>query len=133
MQRIFIFATALMISLSSTALAQFVPTLGENTPRACPQQPQEPDWIANIDIREAHKGNLVQLMYRAQGLEAVATSNDCSCETRFPSWEAAQQYYYEHYAGLERWEVLEKLDEYRRAANAHRKIAQPMCEQQGNW
>ncbi len=133
MRNIFVAVLVMAVASPMTGVAQFVPTLGSDVPRVCPQQPGEPNWIEDIDIREAHKGNLVQMMYRAQGMQAVSESGDCSCESRFPSWDAAQKHYYEHYADLERWEVLEKIDEYRRIASGHRKVAKPLCEQQGNW
>ncbi|MCV6825970.1 MULTISPECIES: hypothetical protein [Rhodobacterales] len=123
----------LVSAVASGAAAQFIPTLGSDTPRVCPDQPAQPEWIENIEPREAHTGHLVQMMYRAQGLQAVAEAGSCSCETRFPSWDKAQEYYFEHYSALERFEVQQRTSEYRRAANDARKIAQPICELENNW
>lgn len=114
------------------AAAQFVPTL-DSAPRVCPDRPPRPDWIVNADVREAHKMNLVQEMYRAQSLQAVVEAGECSCETRFPSWDDASAYYFEHYSGLSRHEILDRTSEYRRTANELRQEAMPICESQGNW
>ncbi|MEN8950650.1 hypothetical protein [Planktotalea arctica] len=129
------FLTVLSVGIAAplVAAAQFVPTLETDPHEVCPDRPAQPDWIENIDVREAHFGNLVQMMYRAQGLQAVSESEECTCETRFPSWDAAQKYYYVHYADLDRWEVLEMIAEYRQIARDHRQIAKPICEEQGNW
>jgi len=114
------------------AVAQFVPTL-DSEPRVCPDQPPRPDWMENAHVRDAHKNILVQQMYRAQGLNAVVDTGDCSCETRFPSWDAVSEYYFENYAGLDRHEILERTSEYSRTANELRFAAKSICEEQGNW
>ena len=77
-------ALALAVTAPLTATAQFIPTLGSDTPRICPEQPPRPDWIENINFRDADKAILVQEMYRAQSMQAVADTGDCSCETRHP-------------------------------------------------
>lgn len=130
-----VYITALIAAISSppAALAQFVPTLRSDGSSVCPEQPAQPDWIENINIREAHKGHLVQMMYRAEGLLAVSETGSCTCNTRFPSWEGAQEYFYEHYADMERWEVLKKTSEYRKTVNEHSNLAKSICEQEGNW
>lgn len=127
-------ALALAVTAPPTATAQFVPTLGSDTPRICPEQPPRPDWIENINFRDADKAILVQEMYRAQSMQAVADTGDCSCETRYPRWDAAEAYYFENYALLkERWPLMERTSEYRRTANEYRRIAIPICREQGNW
>lgn len=125
------FLAALVISPIQAA-AQFVPTL-DSQPRVCPDQPPQPDWMENADVRDAHKVILVQQMYRAQGLRAVVESGDCTCSTRFPSWEHASGYYLENYAGLDRHEILARTSEYSRIANELRLQAKDICEAQGNW
>ena len=128
-----IFVATLAVVAPLSATAQFLPTLGSDAPRICPEQPPRPDWIENIKPREAHKGQLVQMMYRAQGMQAVTESGSCGCDTRFPSWDAAQEYYYEHYARLERYDTQQRTAEYRRTANDLGKIARPICELENNW
>lgn len=123
----------LVVLMPAPTTAQFVPTLGNDTPRICPNQPAQPEWIENIEPREAHTGHLVQMMYRSEGLQAVVEANSCACEIRYPSWDNAQNYYFEHYSALERFEVLQQTSSYRLLANDARKTAQPICEQEGNW
>ena len=128
---------ALILGLSGAvafpAEAQMVPTLGSDTPRACPEQPPQPEWVDNIPLRESHNKLLIQQMYRAQSMQAVADSGDCSCETRFPSWEQTETQFLETHAGLDRWEASERTEEYRATANEYRRIAMPICKKQGNW
>ncbi|ATG37966.1 MAG: hypothetical protein HEP70_19285 [Rhodobiaceae bacterium] len=122
----------LALSIPTAAAAQFVPSAG-SAPRICPNRIAMPDWLVNFDVKDAHKINLVQEMYRAQSMTAIVETGDCSCETRFPSWTAASDYYFAHYAGMNRHEILERTSEYRRTANEQRRAAQPVCEAQGNW
>ncbi len=128
-----IFGAALTVVAPLSATAQFLPAVGTDAPRICPDQPARPDWIENIAPREAHKGQLVQMMYRAQGMQAVAESGSCGCDTRFPTWESSQEYYYEHYSALERYDTQQRTAEYRRTANDFSKIARPICELENNW
>lgn len=128
-----IFAATLAVVVPLDATAQFLPTAETGAPRICPDQPARPDWIENIDPRDAHKGQLVQMMYRAQGMQAVVDAGSCGCETRFPSWDVAQEYYLENYARLERYDTQQRTAEYRRIANDYSKIARPICELESNW
>ncbi len=127
----FLIFAALIIS-PIQAVAQFVPTL-DSAPRVCPDQPPQPDWMENADIRDAHKVILVQVMYRAQSMQAIVETGDCSCETRFPSWEDASEYYLENYADLDRHEILARTSDYLRTASELRRIAMPICKAVGNW
>jgi len=115
------------------ATAQSKVTLGSETPRVCPDQPPQPEWVDNIPLRQSHNKVLIQQMYRAQSMQAVAETGDCSCETRFPSWESVETRFLETYARLDRWGATERTEEFRELANEHRKVAKPICEQQGNW
>lgn len=131
------FATFTMFALlagASTAQAQLQPTLGGDAMRVCPDRPPRPDWIETVSPRDAHRANLVQQIYRAQNLRAVAESGTCSCETRYPSWATADAHFDENYAAIEeRWGIIARILEYRDAANAYRRIAMPICEAEGNW
>ena len=122
---------ALMIVLPSAAVAQFVPTL-DGKPRACPNRPAEPAWF-NGNVRNAHKVILVQQMYRAQSLRAVVESGECSCDTRFPSWDGANAYFQANYSDLDRHDILDRTSEYRRTADEYRLDARDICRRQGNW
>lgn len=123
---------AVLVLSPIPAAAQFVPTL-DPEPRVCPDRPPRPDWMENAHVRDAHKNILVQQMYRAQGLNAVVETGDCSCETRFPSWSAVSDYYFENYAGLDRHEILERTSDYSGTANELRPTARAICEEQENW
>lgn len=128
------FMMAALLAGGSATQAQLQPTLGGDAMRVCPDRPPRPDWIETVSPRDAHRANLVQQIYRAQSLRAVAKSGACSCETRYPPWAAADAYYDENYAAIEeRWEIIARTSEYRDAANAYRRIAMPICEAEGNW
>ncbi|SFQ68506.1 hypothetical protein SAMN05421853_12111 [Roseivivax halotolerans] len=116
----------------TVAAANFVPNL-DDTPRICGDRPAKPDWMIDFNVKDAHKVNLVEEMYRAQSLGAVVETGDCSCSTRFPSWAAASDYYFANYAGLGRHEILARTSDYRRTANVHRRAAEPICKAEGNW
>jgi len=109
-----------------------VPSL-DNAPDVCLDRPAEPDWMQNIPLREAYKRVLVQDIYRAQNLERVVESGTCDCETRFPSWEAAEATFFSLFADAERSEMLEASDAFNRRANAVRSEAMAICEAAGNW
>ena len=124
---------ALMLAASpSSAERDLVPTL-ERSFDVCPDKPPEPEWMKNIPLRQAYQRVLVQDIYRAQNLERVVESGNCGCETRFPSWYAAEEVFHERHASDERWEMLEASDAYNRRANDVRIEAKAICEAAGNW
>lgn len=128
------FTFILLVALNANdAIAQNTPTLGSETPRVCPDQPPQPEWVDRIPLREAQNKVLIQQMYRAQSMQAVAESGDCSCETRFPSWATVETTFLEAYASLDRWGATERTEQYRDIANENRRVAKPICEQLGNW
>jgi hypothetical protein len=109
-----------------------VPTL-ERSFNVCPDRPAEPIWMQGIPLRRAYQRVLVQDIYRAQNLERIVETDSCACETRFPSWDAAEAVFRERYANDERWEMLQASDAYNRRANAARPAAKAICEAAGNW
>ncbi|MEM8993068.1 MAG: hypothetical protein AAGD08_22125 [Pseudomonadota bacterium] len=123
---------AAFIAVPAVADRDLVPSL-ENAPDVCVDRPAEPDWMQNIALREAYKRVLVQDIYRAQSLERVVEESNCDCDTRFPSWNAAEALFFERFADAERWEMLEASDEYNRLASAARPEAMAICEAAGNW
>ena len=129
-------ATAgLLVVLCTTAgVAErnLIPTL-DNQPDVCPDQPPEPQWMQNIDVRESHKRLLIQQIYRAQSMERIVEAQNCECATRYPSWDNAESVYVERYASSEYWDIVEATSEYRRQANELRREAMPICEAAGNW
>jgi hypothetical protein len=86
-----------------------------------------------IPLRQAYQRVLVQDIYRAQNLERIVEIGSCDCETRFPSWDAAEAEFRERYASDERWEMLQASDGYNRRANEARPAAKAICEAAGNW
>ncbi len=129
-------ATAgLLVVLCATAgVAErnLIPTL-DNQPDVCPNQPPEPQWMQNIDVRESHKRLLIQQIYRAQSMQRIVEAQSCECRTRYPSWETAEGVYFEHFAASDYWDIVEATLEYRRQANEFRREAVPICEAAGNW
>ena len=126
---------ALALSLTPTfAVAErnLVPTLDRSFD-VCPNRPAEPVWMQEISLRQAYQRVLVQDIYRAQNLERVVEIGSCDCETRFPSWDAAEAVFRERHASDERWEMLEASDSYNRRANEVRLEAKAICEAAGNW
>jgi hypothetical protein len=129
--------SALALSLSLTAAPavaerDLVPTL-ERSFDVCPDRPAEPLWMQEIPLRQVYHRVLVQDIYRAQNLERIVETGSCDCETRFPSWEAAEAAFRERYASNERWEMLQASEGYNRRANAARPAAQAICDAAGNW
>lgn len=129
--------SALALSLSLTAAPavaerDLVPTL-ERSFDVCPDRPAEPLWMQEIPLRQVYHRVLVQDIYRAQNLERIIETGSCDCETRFPSWEAAEAAFRERYASNERWEMLQASEGYNRRANAARPAAQAICDAAGNW
>ena len=127
--------TALVMGLTSApgfAERNLVPTL-ERSFDVCPDRPAEPVWMQEIPLRQAYQRVLVQDIYRAQNLERIVETESCDCETRFPSWDAAEAVFRERYASDERWEMLQASDAYSRRANDVRLEAKAICEAAGNW
>jgi len=116
----------------ASAERDLVPSL-DNVPDVCADRPEEPGWMQHIGVREAYKRVLVQDIYRAQSMERIVASGECSCDTRFPPWDAAEAESLERFADAERWEMLEASDAYNRRANGLRPAAKAVCEAEGNW
>lgn len=121
-----------VVGFPAAAERDFVPSL-DSTSDVCIDRPAEPEWMQNITVREAYKRVLVQDIYRAQNLERIVETGSCTCDTRFPSWEAAETEFRERFNTAERWEMLEASDTYNRRANALRPDAMAICDAVGNW
>lgn len=117
---------------SGVAERSLIPTL-DNQPDVCPDQPPEPQWMQELDVRESHKRLLTQQIYRAQSMQRIVEVKSCECPTRFPSWEAAEDVFVEHFAASEYWDIVEATSTYRRQANELRREAMQICEAAGNW
>ena len=70
MTRAIAVAGLLLIFGTTAGVAErnLIPTL-DNHPNVCPDQPPEPKWMQNINVRESYKRLLIQQIYRAQSME----------------------------------------------------------------
>ena len=134
MMRVVVTAGLLVFLCATAGVAErsLIPTL-DNQPDVCPDQPPEPQWMQDINVRESHKRLLIQQIYRAQSMQRIVEAQSCECHTRYPSWEAAEGVFVEHYAASEYWDIVETTSAYRRQANELRREAMPICEAAGNW
>ncbi len=131
MKNLTIFIVACVSAVANGAAAQSV---SRNDFDFCADRPNRPEIVEDMPFREAHRGILIQRLYAANALESVVEGDDCSCETRFPEWDGAVEQYLELYAGIEdRHEIRTLTSEFTRAINDYRKLAQPICEEVGNW
>lgn len=131
----YLLTIALVVANPMVAIAQSVLTT-DTAPafKFCSDRPAEPQMVQNMPMRDAHKRILVQRMYTSNALQSVVETNDCSCANRFPAWDFTLEQYLETYGGLtERFEVLEVTSQVRRNANEYRKLARPICVEEGNW
>ncbi len=117
---------------AGVAERNLVPTL-DNRPDVCPDQPPEPHWMQNINVRESYKRLLIQQIYRAQSMQRIVDAQNCECPMRYPSWEAAERVFFERFTSSEYWDIVEATSAYRRQANELRLVAMPICEPAGNW
>lgn len=121
-----------LLAVPAFAERNMVPTLDRSFD-VCADRPTEPAWMQEIPLRQAYQRVLVQDIYRAQNLERIVEIGNCDCETRFPSWGAAEEVFHKQHASDERWEMLEASDAYNRRANDVRLEAKAICEAAGNW
>lgn len=134
MRRAALFISIMGVCFATGVFAErnLIPTL-DNQPDVCPEQPAEPVWMQEIDVRESYKRQLVQQIYRAQSMQRIVDTQNCDCLTRYPPWDAAETVFNESFAAAEYWDVVEATSDYRRLANELRLEAMPICEAAGNW
>ena len=120
------------IAPPTTAERSLIPNMDRGFD-VCTDRPNEPEWMQDIPLRDAYQRVLVQDIYRAQNMERIVETGECSCDTRFPTWDTAVAIFYGTYADAERWDMLEALDTYNRRANKVRLEAKAICEAAGNW
>jgi len=131
------FVTGLAVlasSIGSIAFAEshLAPTL-ECEFDVCQDRPLQPQFVTDLADDEPNKARLVQQVYRAESMQRIVDANECSCETRFPTWDAAEAVYLDRFSAADRNELREAISTFRRTANELRGIAKPICEQAGNW
>lgn len=121
-----------LLAVPAFAERNLVPNLDRSF-KVCRDRPAEPSWMQEIPLRQVYQRVLVQDIYRTQNLERIVESGNCDCDTRFPSWDAAEGVFRERHASDERWEMLQASDAYNRRANDVRLEAKAICETAGNW
>lgn len=99
----------------------------------CPDRPPLPEWINNLSSRDAFQGAVIQMIYRAQSYQNVIEAGECTCATRFPSWNNSVQRFNDNYLGADRNDLRDAREDYRAQANEIRDAAKALCEEAGNW
>lgn len=134
------FGLAIVVTcIGTSALAQTVVT-GDLTPsvqperyRICNDRPERPAWAEALPTREAWKGLTLRGLYELRAWEAIVATEDCSCETRFPAWDASEKEYGERYLDLSQGEQTRLRGEFRAAQKTLAGRVKAICEAQGNW
>ena len=109
------------------------PTLEPQRYRICNDRPERPAWVEELHIREAWKAVTLMELYEVRAWESIASTQDCSCETRFPEWTAADEEYRERYIELPQGEQTALRRELRGHQRTIADRVQSICEAQGNW
>ncbi|MEP3921117.1 hypothetical protein [Ascidiaceihabitans sp.] len=125
--------TAFILVLPATAWSQgLIPTM-EREFEFCEDRPTEPEWMQNLHVREADKRLTVQYIYRFQSAERVIEAGECSCATRFPSWDVAVQHFNDNFLTGDRNDLREATADFQRRYNELRPDARDICEREGHW
>lgn len=133
MKRLRIILMASLASAPSYAWSQgLVPTL-ESEFEVCQSRPLQPQWIDDLPTREAFKGAVIQMIYRAESYQRVVESGECGCETLYPTWDNAVQRFNDTYLNADRNALREARNDFRDQANEVRDAAKAICEEAGNW
>ena len=99
----------------------------------CRERPGEPEWMSELPSHERYKRLVIQTIYRAQSLERVVEAQECSCQTRYPSWDTAVQHFNDNYLGGDRNALREAEEEHFDRYNELRASARTLCEAEGHW
>lgn len=111
---------------------ELVPTTNQDFD-VCQERPLQPEWIDNLPSRDAFRGAVIQMIYRAESYRRVIDAGECSCETRFPDWDSSIQLFNDNHLGSDRNGLRDARNEYRARANEMREAAKVLCEEAGNW
>lgn len=133
MKRYSIILIASLASVPSFVWPQgLVPSL-ESEFDVCQSRPLQPQWIDDLSSREAFKGAVIQMIYRAESYLRVVEAGECSCATLYPTWDNAVQRFNDTYLNADRNALREARNEFRDQANEVRDAAKAICEEVGNW
>lgn len=122
----------IIVGPSSVEAQEVVPTMDRQFD-VCADRPVEPEWMGELPARDNYKRLVIQSIYELQSHQAVAEAGECSCATRFLSWDAAVAHFNDNYLGQDRNGLREVRDDYRAEANELRPSVRPICEAAGNW
>jgi len=132
MYRGIVYIAALLAA--SPAVSQFVEPSETDVPACNERRNLSDPFFDTLDFREAHRSTLIQRMRTAQAFTKIVEDGDCSCETRFPDWQASIQYYLDQYALIEdRHEIYARTRYYESITNERRQEARAICVEQDNW
>lgn len=124
--------SAIALSTATTLAQGLVPSM-EKQFDFCVDRPMEPEWMGNLPSREKYKRLVIQTIYRAQSVERIVQSGECSCKTRFPDWDASVQQFNDRYLGTDRSRLREANSLYLARFNELRNVAKSICETVGHW
>ena len=128
-----VYAAALPAIGQTPVTNDLTPTLEPQRYRICNDRPERPAWVEELHIREAWKAVTLMELYEVRAWERIASTQDCSCATRFPEWTAADEEYRERYIELPQGEQTALRRELRTHQRTIADRVQSICEAQGNW
>lgn len=134
------FITAMFCALAGPLVAQDVSvtndltvTIAPQRYRICNDRPARPMWMDSLNPREAYKALTLMDLYELRAWEEIAATGDCSCETRFPAWDRAEEEYVEQYGDIPASDHTAAQRDIRQQRNSIRHAVQAICETEGNW
>lgn len=134
------FALAL-VGLASPLAAQDAPQVSNDLTvnmspqqyRICNDRPSRPVWMDEVHVREAYKVIALMELYELRAWAAIAESDDCGCDIRFPAWDRTDDEYQELYADLTQAGHSVFRREWIETRKQLEPIVREICEAQGNW
>lgn len=108
-------------------------TMSPQQYRICNDRPARPTWMDEVHPREAYKALTLMRLYELRSWEAIKATSDCSCDARFPLWDAASAEYEERFATSTQAEHTQAQLALRNEQNQIARDVQDICEAQGNW
>jgi len=126
-------ATPLAAQTSPQMTNDLTVTMASQQYRICNDRTARPTWMDEVHPREAYKALTLMRLYELRSWEAIKASGDCSCDVRFPSWDATSAEYEERFATSTQAEHTKARLAIRNEQNQIARDIQDICEAQGNW
>lgn len=126
-------ATSLPAIAQTPMTNDLTPTIKPQRYRICNDRPERPAWAEELHIREAWKKVTLMELYEVRAWESIASTQDCSCDTRFPEWLSADEEYRERYIDLSQGEQTALRRDLRMKQRTIAGRVQSICEAQDNW